>query len=247
MSSRAEEKARAREARMAAEAQAEAQAVRRRRLMIFGGILAVAAAVLLVVVLVTSGGDDEGGSETAERVALFDGIPQEGPWLGRPDAPIVVEEYADLQCPFCAAFATEQLPGFVEDYVRTGKVRMRLRLLTFVGPESVEAAEVASGTRDQNKLWPFTEAFYAEQGPENSGYVTEDFLRDAAQKAGADPDAALNARGTPAAERQIAEDRAAATKLRVNSTPSFTVARRGDEPELVQGDLRQAVDALAQP
>lgn len=187
---------RPREAREAAEAQADAQAARKRRLIIFGGILAVAAAILLVVVLVSSGGEDK-SSGTPEQVAAFDGIPQQGPWLGRADAPVVVEEYADLQCPFCAAFAKEQLPGFVKDYVRTGKVRMRLRLLTFIGPESVKAAEVAFGARQQDKLWQFAEAFYLEQGPENSGYVTDDFLRDVARTAGADPEAALNARGTP--------------------------------------------------
>jgi protein-disulfide isomerase len=245
MSSRAEAKAEARQARMAAEAEAEAHAARRRRLIIFGGILAVAAAILLVVVLVSSGGDDDGGA--TDRVAIFDGIPQQGPWLGRANAPVVVEEYADLQCPFCAAFAKEQLPGFVEDNVRTGKVRMRLRLLTFIGPESVKAAQVAHGAQQQDKGWNFAEAFYADQGPENSGYVSDAFLRDVSKNAGVDADKALAAQSDPTVDKLIAADKAAATKLRIQSTPSFAVGPRGGPLKLVPGDqLQAAVDAAAQ-
>jgi protein-disulfide isomerase len=222
--------------------------VRRRRLIIFAAILAVAAVILLVVVLVTSGGDDDGGGATSDdTAALFDGIPQQGPWLGRANARVVVEEYADLQCPFCAAFAKEQLPGFVEDNVRTGKVRMRLRLLTFIGPESTKAAQVAAGARSQNRLWSFAEAFYANQGPENSGYVTDGFMRDIAKKAGVDADRAFAARSDPATERLITQDKAAAIRLGLQSTPSFAVGRRGGPLKLVDGDqLQQAVDAAAQ-
>ena len=95
-------------------------------------LLSVAFGVVtfVAIALVTSGGDDE---QPPARVTLFDGIPQDGAWLGRADAPVVVEEYADLQCPFCAAFSKDGLPQVVSEHVKTGQVRMRLRLLTFIG------------------------------------------------------------------------------------------------------------------
>ena len=55
--------------------------------------------------------------------------------------------------------------------------------------------------QEQGRLWPFLEAFYAAQGAENSGYVTDDFLRDVAKAAGADPDKVLAAADSPPRRR----------------------------------------------
>lgn len=37
--------------------------------------------------------------------------------LGRADAPVVMVEYADYTCPFCAKFANDTLPELVRRYV----------------------------------------------------------------------------------------------------------------------------------
>jgi len=225
---------------MSSSGEAKTQAARRKRLLIFGATLLVAAITFAAIALAT-GGDDE--SKT-ERVTLFDGIPQQGAWLGREDAPVVVAESADMQCPFCAAFSKDQLPAIVRDYVRSGEVRMRLRLLTFIGEDSVKAARVGAAAAAQNKLWPFAEAFYADQGPENSGYATDDFLRDQLSRAGADVDKAMADRADGAATRAIAEDRDAATAANVDSTPTFVVTPRDGKPQTVGPDgLAAALEA----
>lgn len=43
---------------------------------------------------------------------------------GSPAAPIVCEVYTDYECPTCAALYRDTMPAFVEQYVRTGKVRL---------------------------------------------------------------------------------------------------------------------------
>jgi protein-disulfide isomerase len=58
----------------------------------------------------------------------FAGIPQDGTALGSASAPATPTEYADLQCPFCADYARDVLPAVVERYVRTGRLRLELRL-----------------------------------------------------------------------------------------------------------------------
>ena len=240
MSSRAQQKAEAREARIAAEQSADAAATRRRRLIIFGAVLAAAAAIAVAVVLLT--GDD--GPSPSERVSQLDGVPQEGQWLGDESAAVVVEEYADLQCPFCAKFSTEQLPGIVDDYVRPGRVRMKLQTLTFLGDDSVEAGRFAVAAGMQNRQWQFTEAFYADQGPENSGYVTEDFLRDIASQSGVDADKAFADSRGGAVTDQLDAAQQAASDAGVQSTPTFRVGRRGGELKSVTADeLRAAIDA----
>ena len=75
--------------------------------------------------------------------------------------------------------------------MRAGKVKLAVRTLHFLGPDSVRAARVAAGAERQGRLWAFLEAFYARQGTENSGYVTDGFLREVAAAAGVDAGRAL--------------------------------------------------------
>ncbi|MEZ4859907.1 MAG: thioredoxin domain-containing protein [Caldilineaceae bacterium] len=62
----------------------------------------------------------------------FKGIPvgftAEGfPFRGAPDAPIVMYEYSDFQCPFCSRYFVQTEPAVDESYVRNGKVRVVFR------------------------------------------------------------------------------------------------------------------------
>jgi protein-disulfide isomerase len=212
--------------RVAAE-QAEAAASARRtriwRLLAATGLAVVVVAVAAAVS--SSGGKPAAPAEPAEASTLFEGIPEHDGVLGDPNAPLTVTEYVDLQCPICAAASKETLPALVKDYVRTGKAKLDVRTLHFIGPDSVRAAGVAAGAEQQGKLWPFLEAFYSAQGQENSGYVTGAFLRDVSAAAGVDADAALKAAGTATAQDRLNRANADAQALGIDSTPTFTVAR----------------------
>src|SRR5947207_606368 len=106
----------------------------------------------------------------------FKGIPQSGRVLGRSDAPVTMVEFADLQCPFCAQYAQDALPTVVSRYIRAGKLKLELRLIAIIGPDSGKARRMAAAAQRQNRLWNFAELFYRNQGEENSGYVTDPFL-----------------------------------------------------------------------
>ena len=153
--------------------------------------------------------------------------------LGDPRAPLTLTEYVDLQCPVCAVASKQTLPWLVENYVRTGKAKLELRTLHFIGPDSERAARVAAGAERQGRLWPFVEAFYAAQGGENSGYVTDGFLRSVAKAAGVDAGKALAAADGEFALRRLERANADATRLGVNSTPTFTVAKRDGAPKVI--------------
>src|SRR3982751_5830497 len=81
-------------------------------------------------------GSAKGAAATA---ALIGGIPQKGVTLGRADAPVTIVEFADPQCPFCKDYTLNEMPAVVQKYVRTGKAKMELRYLTFIGPDSITA------------------------------------------------------------------------------------------------------------
>ena len=78
---------------------------------------------------------------------MLAGIPQSGIYLGNPAAPVPLVEFADLQCPFCREYTLQTLPQLVQDYVRTGKVRMEFRNLSFLGKDSVTAGRAAAAAR----------------------------------------------------------------------------------------------------
>jgi protein-disulfide isomerase len=230
-----------RAARLAAQRAAAEQAARRRRLARLG---TVAAAALVAVVIAAAVSSSGGTTDTrrpaaggADAAALFRGIPEHDGVLGDPNAPLTVTEFLDLQCPFCAEASKRTLPTLVRDYVRTGKVKLEARTLQFIGPESTTAARAAAGAERQGRLWPFLEVFYANQGPENSGYVTEALLRRVATAAGADAEKALSQADGAFARERLARADADARRLGIDSTPSFVVSGKGTAPHVLRADV----------
>jgi protein-disulfide isomerase len=214
----------------------------RQRLSLLVGV--VVAAALVVGVLALASGSDDGpqglgdGSSLqgqAEVNHMFAGIPQQGIAVGDPDAPVTLVEFVDLQCPFCAQFARNELPELVRRYVRTGKVRIELRVLTFLGEDSLRAGQVATAAAEQDKGWQFADLFFNNQGPENSGYATDEFLREVASGVdGLDADEAMADAQGPAATAQLRRAAAAAETLGISSTPTFYASRRGGALERLE-------------
>jgi protein-disulfide isomerase len=231
--------------RVAAERAEAAAATRRRRawrLLAATGLAVIVAGVAAIAS--SSGGDTETPAvPPAQAANLFDGIQERGGVLGDPKAPLTLTEYVDLQCPVCAAASRETLPDVVRDYVRTGKVKLEARTLHFIGPDSERAARVAAGAEQQGKLWPFLEAFYAAQGEENSGYVTDEFLRSVAQASGVDADAALKYADTAAAQDRLNRANSDAGAHGIDSTPTFTLARGDGKAQVLAANDAQAVSA----
>ncbi len=199
-------------------------------------IVAAAAVVLVAaaIVISRSGGDEPAVGETdasgvvgaAETTAMLKGIPQAGTALGSPSAKVTLVEYADLQCPFCRDYATAVLPTLVERYVRPGKVRLEIRLLRFLGPDSDRAARAAVVAGRSKRMWHYVDLFYRNQGDENSGYATDDFIRRLGKAIpGLDADALIADAGKPEVERDLVAAEAAAQASKIESTPSFEIVR----------------------
>jgi protein-disulfide isomerase len=222
---------RRRAARIEAERAARAQETRTKRLWRLGA--AVAAAVILagVGVAVSSSGGTK-PAPPASTSSLLAGIPENHGVLGDPKAPLTVTEYVDLQCPICAKAAQSTVPALIRDEVRTGKVKLQVRTLSFLGEDSVRAARVAAGAERQGRLWPFLEAFYARQGTENSGYVTDGFLNDVSKAAGVNASQAIGQADSAFASGRLQRADADASRMNVQGTPTLTV-KRGNGPERV--------------
>jgi protein-disulfide isomerase len=198
------------------------------------GVLAVVAAVAVAVAVVVAGpakDEDSGGSTTAAdgtpaEVAALRGVPQAGITLGAADAPVTMVEFADLQCPFCRDYQEAVFPTLLERYVKTGRLRLELRLLRFIGPDSDALALTAAGAAPQDRMWEVVGLAYARQGMENSGYADQAFL-DALVA-----DAGLEQVDTgPRAEAILAAAERTARRARIDSTPSFLIGPTGGRLE----------------
>ena len=207
-----------------------------------------AALSLLLVALAACGG---GSGESGEPRGLLDGIPQDGVVLGEPDAPVTLVEFADLQCPYCARFAGTAFPAIVREYVRSGEVRLVFRGVVFLGPDSEEALRAVLAAGQQGKLWQLVERLYEAQGPEGSGWVTDELLRRLGGSIdGLDVERMLAERTSRAVEVELALAREAAARARVDATPTFW-AGPTDGPLRLLGKgaadaavFRSALDAL---
>jgi protein-disulfide isomerase len=170
-------------------------------------------------------------TSTEETLALLDGIPQHGATLGDPGAPVELIEFADLQCPFCAAVNSVLLPPLIQRYVRTGQVKLVFQDLHFLGPDSERLGKVAEGMGMQNRLWQFVELAFEHQGRENSGYATDLYVTKVVSEVpGTDVAAALSDRDSPTALDALRRASEEADRLHVRETPSFFLARRGATP-----------------
>jgi protein-disulfide isomerase len=89
--------------------------------------------------------------------------------MGDSGAKVVVEEFADFQCPYCRVFSTTIEPRLRTQYIPTGRVRFIFRNYVVVGPESTLAANAVLCAGDQDAFWEYHDLLYANQGAENSG------------------------------------------------------------------------------
>jgi protein-disulfide isomerase len=182
---------------------------------------------------------------------VLKGIPQHGNVLGNPKAPVTLVEYADLQCPYCARFSMDEFPSLVRDYVRDGRVRVVFQGLSFVGPDSLTALETALSAGSQKRMWNVVELLYANQGTENTGWVSEDLLRGIGKAVpGLNIQAMLAGRSASSIATARAEAQASATEAGVTGTPTFAVGKTRGVMSVVASNDAQTVraaldDALA--
>jgi len=229
----------ARADRKAAEEASVADAARRKRLTRLGVVVAVVVAAVVVILIATSGGSSNPPTSTSttaiktksEVTSLLAGIPQSGNSLGSPTAPVTLQYYGDLECPICRKFTEGALAPLIRKWVREGKLRIEYRNLETATrePETFKTQQVAAlAAGAQNKMWNYLETFYREQGAEDSGYVTEQYLRGIAdQIPGLNLSKWTKERTKAEYANQIESDAQAANSAGFTGTPAFLIGHTG--------------------
>jgi protein-disulfide isomerase len=217
-----------------------------RVLIAAGAVVALAALAIALGFLLT--GDSSSDADVPQTGSLtnamagaaeveeeLQGIPQSGNVLGSSSAPVTLVEWVDLQCPFCRQFAGEAMPTIIEDYVRPGKVKVELRTLAFIGPDSERGRDALIAAGEQDKLFNFMQLLFTNQGTENTGWLDDDFVRAAAASIpGLDVPRLLEERSSGAVREQGTAFDAQGVEDGVQSTPTIMVGKSADTAEVVQ-------------
>lgn len=167
--------------------------------------------------------------------------------IGDPDAPVVLNEWVDLRCPFCAVFTNKSLPTLIEDYVEPGLVRIEVHPVSFFGEDSTNGAVALHAAADQDRFFEYMTTLYAaapDKGhPDHPNEVLLEFARDAGIP---DLEAFEAALRDPDLRAEVGRATNEAQRLGVQAVPFFVVgdqAISGAQPlEVFESLLDQAVD-----
>ena len=200
-------------------------AVKRNRLLLVVGAVAAAAVIVVVLIVVAPWSKSDSNSTGTATGAVFTGVPQRGDTLGRANAPVTITVFEDPQCPFCRTWSLDTLPTVVDRYVRTGRVKLVYRGIEIVGPNSVSGLVAIYAAGAQNKLWNLVDELYRRQGAENSGWITDTLIDDAASASGIDRAALFVSSSSGAVAVAMTEARRVAVTDAVEGTPTFLIER----------------------
>jgi protein-disulfide isomerase len=191
-------------------------------------------------------GEGSPGPTTATATpSALEGLPAEGRRLGRADAPVTIEVWADYQCPFCARFAQETVP-LLADWIADGTVAILHRDYAFLGPESFDAAVAARCAGREDRFLEMHDALYAVQQGENQGSLSRSRLEGVAAAIGLDSDAFAACMDDRSELIAVLDETAAGVRAGVNSTPTIDIDGRRFRGVAQAPELRAAIDeALA--
>jgi protein-disulfide isomerase len=144
--------------------------------------------------------------------------------LGAADAPVTIIEFTDLQCPYCARFATQTFPRLRKAYIDTGRVRYASRDLPLpMHRYAVPAAVAARCAGEQGHYWEYRHTVFAAQ-QRLSAEPHEDFARGL----GLDLERFAACRADDHQLRAVRADATLAATNGLDSTPSFVIGRLVD-------------------
>jgi protein-disulfide isomerase len=182
---------------------------------------AVVGIALIVLVMLTRSGADPAVLPPGPSLV---GIPQKGVVLGQPEAGVTLIEYADLQCPYCREYTVDVFPTIVDDYLRTGKIKTEFRGVAFLGPDSEKGLRLVLAAGLQNKAFELQDELFRHQGAENSGWVTDELVRElAAGIPGLDVDRMFADAPTAAVTAEMDRIAAQASESELSGTPAFFI------------------------
>jgi len=152
------------------------------------------------------------------------------PEKGSESAPLVLVEFSDYQCSFCARHVRETYPEIYKKYINTGKIRYALldNPLPFHNMAS-EAAEAAHCADEQGRFWDMHDKMMSDPDSVNDLNAIASSLGLDMQKFGSCMEEKKYA-------GKVSSNISLAKKLNIKAAPGFVIAASNpDDPQKVKG------------
>jgi len=216
----------------------------RRGLYLIGA--AVLVAVIAVAFLVTQNAPRDVGTivpVTAKDWPLPDGLA-----LGAADAPVVVREFSDFQCPFCRQFNERMKDQIINQYVETGQVRFEYHHFIVIdgnvgGTESRNAAEASECAAEQNRFWDYQEMLFANNLGEGLGSYRPERLKAFAAEIDLDQDQFDSCYDSRKYRAEVVADQGLGQQMGVQGTPALFVNNLRVENAFDFAQIQAAIEA----
>ena len=141
--------------------------------------------------------------------------------LGSRDAQVLIIEFSDLQCSYCARHASQTLPELRRNYIDTGKIRYAARDLPLpMHRHAVPAAVAARCAGEQGKFWEMRQAIYLARGR-----LDQEPYAQMAGELGLDVERLEECRRDGRQLEKVRADAALAAAEGISSTPAFVIGR----------------------
>jgi protein-disulfide isomerase len=141
--------------------------------------------------------------------------------LGKPDAPLTMVEFTDLQCPFCRQFAITSFDEIKKNWIDTGKLRYLSRDFPLdFHAQAMPAARAARCAGEQGKFWEMRLGLMR-----NANLLTPEYITKIAGDLKLDPKAFSACAASTKYDGEIQAETQEGAKLGVGGTPSFVLGR----------------------
>jgi protein-disulfide isomerase len=157
------------------------------------------------------------------------------PPKGNPNATVLVEEFADLQCPACRAAHTKITTPIIEKYGNNIRFEFKHFPLRSIHRNALDAAEMSECAADQGKFWEFVDLAYTNQDD-----LSQETLVEWAEALGLDADKAERCWKSHSKRDTVLADYKEGRDRDVGGTPTFFV--NGEKVTTGTDTLGEAID-----
>lgn len=160
-------------------------------------------------------------AQSSPTAGIVEVSADDDPAIGPQDAPVLIVEFSDFQCSFCARFATETLGQILDTYGDQVRLVFRDFPLTSIHSQAQKAAEASQCAYEQGKYWEYHDSLF-----QNQQALDVDSLKGYAQELGLDTGAFNECLDFGKYTSEVQNDLAQGQSYGVTGTPTFFINGR---------------------